>query len=97
VPEIEEKGMKYRNAGEILPEELLSELQKYAEGELVYVPGRRKGKAGWGTRNGSRERYALRNTQIARSYRKGASMEEIARQHFLSTDSVRKIIREYAD
>ncbi len=89
--------MKYRNAGEILPGELLAELQKYAEGELIYVPGRRKGKAGWGTLNGSRERYALRNMQIAHSYRKGASMEEIARQYFLSKDSVRKIVREFAD
>lgn len=89
--------MRYRNAGEILPAELLSELQKYAEGELVYVPGRRKRKAGWGTRNGSRELYALRNRQIARSYGKGESVEEIARRHFLSKDSVRKIIREYAE
>jgi Mor family transcriptional regulator len=56
-----------------------------------------KCKAGWGTVNGSRERYALRNMQMVRSYKSGASIEEISRQFFLSKDSIRKIIREYAE
>jgi Mor family transcriptional regulator len=86
--------MKYRNAGEILPGELLAELQKYAQGELIYVPGRRAGKAGWGTVNGSRERYALRNLQMARSFRDGASIKELSERFFLSKDSVRKIVRD---
>lgn len=84
--------MKYRNAGKLLPVQLLTELQKYAEGELIYVPGRKR-KAGWGTLNGSRARYAERNTRMARSFRDGASIEEISRDYFLSTDSVRKILR----
>lgn len=34
--------MKYVNAAEILPDKLLKELQKYIEGEVLYVPkGRR--------------------------------------------------------
>jgi Mor family transcriptional regulator len=89
--------MKYRNAGDILPEELLSELQKYAGGELVYVPGKSRRKTGWGTMNGSRERYALRNTQMASAFSNGASIEEIALRFFLSTDSVRKIVKEYSE
>jgi hypothetical protein len=93
---IKEMGMKYRNAGEILPEELLAELQKFAGGELVYVPGKRKCKAGWGTVNGSRERYAQRNGQMARDYYNGASIEEIALQFFLSKDSIRKIVKGYS-
>ena len=38
--------MKYRNASEILPDSLLRELQKYASGELLYIPadsGRKNG------------------------------------------------------
>jgi Mor family transcriptional regulator len=97
VPENEEMEMKYRNAGEILPEELVKELQKYAEGELIYVPGKQKRKAGWGTVNGSREQYALRNMQMARSYKSGASIEDISRQFFLSKDSIRKIVRGYQE
>jgi Mor family transcriptional regulator len=85
--------MKYRNARDVLPEELLAELQKYAEGELIYIPGRLQQKAGWGTRNGSRERYTLRNMQMIGSYLKGESVESLSRQYYLSKDSVKKIIK----
>ena len=85
--------MKYRNAGEFLPQELLAELQKFAEGELIYVPNRPQRKAGWGTRNGSRERYALRNMQMVHHYQRGESIDELSRKFFLSRDSVKKIIR----
>lgn len=85
--------MKYRNAKAVLPKELLAELQKYAEGELIYVPGRKPRKAGWGTLNGSRESYMLRNMQIVRHYQGGASIEELSGRFYLSKDSVKKIIK----
>jgi Mor family transcriptional regulator len=69
----------------------------YAGGELVYVPEKDRRKAGWGTMNGSRERYALRNTQMARDFINGASIEEIALKFFLSKDSVRKIVKESSE
>lgn len=84
--------MKYKNAKAILPQELLAELQNYAEGELIYIPNRQQ-KAGWGTVNGSRERYTLRNMQIIHYYKNGAGIEEICRQFFLSKDSIKKIIK----
>jgi Mor family transcriptional regulator len=89
--------MKYRNAKAVLPKELLAELQKYAEGELIYIPGRRLQKAGWGTLNGSRESYALRNNQIMRHFRSGASVTELSERFFLSKDSVKKIIKAQPD
>lgn len=85
--------MKYRNAGEFLPHELLAELQQHAEGELIYVPNRGQNKARWGTRNGSRERYTLRNLQMVHHYKQGDSIEELSRKFFLSQDSIKKIIR----
>lgn len=85
--------MKYRNAKAVLPKELLAELQKYAEGELIYIPGRKQRKAGWGTLNGSRESYALRNMQILSHFQNGESVEELSERFFLSKDSVKKIIR----
>lgn len=38
--------MKYENAGEVLPEELLKEIQKYAAGKLLYIPKGEEKKAG---------------------------------------------------
>jgi len=38
--------MKYENAGEVLPEELLKEIQKYAAGKLLIYRRVRRKKAG---------------------------------------------------
>ena len=32
--------MKYVNAMEILPKELISEIQKYVEGNIIYIPNK---------------------------------------------------------
>lgn len=45
--------MKYINAAEILPENLLKELQAYADGELLYIP-KISTKREWGAASGSR-------------------------------------------
>lgn len=33
-----EFDLKYRNATDIFPDELLAEIQKYSSGELIYIP-----------------------------------------------------------
>ena len=45
---------KYLRASDILPEELLREIQRYIEGETLYIPKRANSRAHWGERNGSR-------------------------------------------
>jgi Mor family transcriptional regulator len=87
--------MKYRNAEAVLPEALLAELKKYCAGELIYVPSG-ESKAAWGEVNGSRARYNARNRQIAQRYRDGALVHELAKQFYLSTDSIRKIVKQCA-
>ena len=87
--------MKYRNAEAVLPEALLAELQKYCSGELIYVPSGET-KAAWGEVNGSRAGYAARNRQIAQRYRDGMAVHELAKQFYLSADSIRKIVKQSA-
>ena len=48
--------MKYLNAAGILPEHLLKELQKYVDGEILYIP-KASSKKEWGAVNGSRAFY----------------------------------------
>ena len=43
--------MKYLNAAEVLPEQLLKELQMYVDGEILYIP-KTSSKKGWGAVNG---------------------------------------------
>jgi hypothetical protein len=69
-------GLKYINAKTILPESLLKELQRYIQGEILYVPGC-EARAGWGEANGTRHKYALRNKEY-RALCEGCSIDEIA-------------------
>ena len=83
--------MKYINAAEILPEQLLKELQRYADGDVLYIPKASK-KREWGTSSGSRTFYAERNKEIQRLYKEGHSMEALVKQYGLAYSTIKKII-----
>ena len=83
--------MKYMNAAEVLPEELVKQIQTYIDGELLYIPKASK-KLGWGTASGSRLYYKERNEEIQTLYKKGYSMEELAKKYNLAYSTIKKII-----
>ena len=83
--------MKYINAAEILPEQLLKELQIYADGEILYIP-KTSSKKEWGASNGSRVFYQERNKEIQRLFRSGYSVDTLAKQYGLANSTIKKII-----
>ena len=84
--------MKYRNASEILPDDLLKELQKYAPGEILYVPSD-KGRKKWGADTGARKFYEQRNEEIRHKYfNLKTSIDALSDEYNLSDETVRKII-----
>lgn len=83
--------MKYKNAAEILPPGLLRDVQRYIEGELLYIP-RSDAKQEWGAVSGSKKFYLERNSQIRELFRSGRSVEELARKFGLSGSTIKKII-----
>ena len=84
--------MRYLNASEILPDELLREIQKYTQGETLYIPKENERKK-WGENSGSRSYYIERNSKFLEKYREnGCSMQELADEFNLSVESIRKII-----
>ena len=83
--------MCYKNGKDILPEELLKELQKYIQGETIYIPKTEDRKA-WGENNGTRIAIRERNLEIYKLYKKGKKVMEISEIYSLSDDSIRKII-----
>jgi hypothetical protein len=84
--------MKYRNASEILPDDLLKELQKYAPGEILYVPSDKSRKK-WGTDTGARQFYAQRNEEIRRKYfHDKATADALSEEYCLSDDTIRSIL-----
>jgi len=81
----------YKNGKDILPEELLKELQKYIQGETIYIPKTEVRKA-WGENNGTRTAIKERNLEIYKLYKKGIKIMEISDIFNLSDDSIRKIV-----
>lgn len=83
--------MKYENAKDILPAKLLAEVQKYAEGKLIYIPKNEKPK-GWGEASGYRDKLNKRNSMICRRYSAGQSIMEIAEEFYLSPETIKKLV-----
>lgn len=83
--------MKYLNATDILPKELLEQLQQLAGGSLVYVPTPQMPKV-WGNKSGARAYYDARNAQIRQSHRRGETIAALASQHNLSRETIKKIL-----
>ena len=83
--------MAYQSAKNILPAKLLKEVQKYIDGDLVYIPSK-SDKVGWGIRSGARQKYAERNREIRSRHRDGVSIRELADSYYLSADSIKKIV-----
>ena len=83
--------MKYKKASDILPDELLREVQQFVEGETLYIPKGKKRKK-WGENSGGRRFYKERNEEIRNKYFHKVSTEELAEEYGLSYETVRKIV-----
>ena len=84
--------MRYIRADEILPPELLEAVQKYIEGQLIYIPIKEKQE--WGSVTASRKYYCERNREIFLEWKAGASTEELSLRFSLSEKSVQRILRQ---
>lgn len=84
--------MRYVNAHEVLPKELLMEIQRYVQGDLIYIPKSEKKRVQWGVRSGERQRLQQRNDQIKELFRKGQTLSELAEQYHLSIETIKKIV-----
>lgn len=84
--------MKYRNADEILPKELLAQIQTYYDGGLVYIPKLDKARKKWGEQSGSRQLLIRRNQEIQRRFSNGEPIEYLAERFYLSPSSIKKIV-----
>lgn len=86
-------GLMYRNATDILPRNLIEQIQKYVHGQEIYIPKRTQTRLGWGEGNGTRLQLDRRNRAIVFRYMQGESIESLMDEYHLSYDSIRKIVR----
>lgn len=84
--------MKPIKAKSIFPEELLKEIQKHVQGELVYIPKVEGNRKKWGEKSGYKESLSHRNDGIRRKFRDGTTINELMEIYFLSYDTIKKIV-----
>lgn len=84
--------MKYINANKVLPEKLIMEIQKYVQGETLYIPKRETEYQKWGTLSGGRQLLDHRNAAIRTSFINGSSIQQLAKEYYLSSETIKKIV-----
>ncbi len=83
--------MNYENAADILPEDLLKRVQKFAAGKLIYVPETTE-KRPWGETSGYKQYLTERNQVIKEKFISGSTIENLADEYNLSVESIKKIV-----
>lgn len=87
--------MSYVNADEVLPESLVNEIQKYVDGQVIYIPRKNENSLSWGEKNGTRDKMAKRNQTIVSRFYSGETVSRLSEEYFLSEKRIQGIIREY--
>lgn len=86
--------MKYINALNAFPDELLVEIRKYIPEGFLYIPGIDKRKE-WGSISGQKSELAIRNRLIYKEFQDGKTVVEISKKHYLSESSIYRIIKNF--
>ncbi|APB78412.1 MULTISPECIES: CD3324 family protein [Paenibacillus] len=84
--------MRYTNATKILPKKLIMEIQKYVQGETLYIPKPKTEYMNWGSLSGGRRLLEQRNAAIRNAFQNSSSIEQLAKEFFLSTETIKKIV-----
>lgn len=81
--------MGYINANDILPMELINEIQKYVQGVNLYIP-----KVPEKKKSDSSYKYELyeRNKKIYELFQSGNKVSELAKIYYLSDKSIYRIL-----
>ena len=84
--------MKYIKARSVFPQALLDEIQKYVQGDLVYIPKPPGSYKKWGADTDTKAATAQRNEEILRAFSAGFSVSELAGVYYLSEETIKKIV-----
>jgi len=83
--------MGYISAEDVLPKELIENIQQYISGKSIYIPC--KEKKIWGSETKTRQFYINRNLEICMKHKNGDTVKGLADEYSLSVKSIQRIIR----
>ncbi|MDO5517719.1 MAG: CD3324 family protein [Clostridium sp.] len=84
--------MSYVKAVDVLPDEILSIIQNYVDGEYIYIPRKENNKKSWGENTNSKKEIHMRNSKIYEDYKSGMKVKDLAEKYFLSDKSIQRIV-----
>ena len=84
--------MGYTNATEVLPKTVLETVQKYVDGQCVYIPRRDDRRKAGGERTQTRANIKARNREIHARHARGMGVRELAEQFYLSPKTIARIL-----
>ena len=90
---IKEAAVSYIKAEEILPEELIRQIQEYADGVYIYIPRKPGTRRKWGLKTDYKAELTARNEHIRSDYAAGANIQTLSRRYHLSEKSIRRILQ----
>ena len=85
--------MSYIKAEEILPEELVRQIQEYVDGVYIYIPRKPGTRHAWGQKTDYRAELMVRNERIRNDYASGESVTALSHKYHLSEKSIRRILQ----
>ena len=63
--------MGCQNPIDLLPKELLEQIQKYVDGKTIYIPKKSENRKHWGDNTDTKQLLASRNCRICSDYQSG--------------------------
>ena len=85
--------MSYIKAEEILPEDLIRQIQEYADGVYIYIPRKPGTRRPWGQGTPYKAELNARNDRIRNDFASGESVVLLSRRYHLSEKSIRRILQ----
>ena len=85
--------MGYRRVEEILPMEIIELIQRYVDGENIYIPRKENQRKEWGNKTLIRQELEDRNIQIFTDFQNGYKVQDLSIKYFLSEKSIQRILR----
>lgn len=86
--------MGYTRAEQVLPLEIVEQIQKYVDGENIYIPKKEGNRQEWGKGTQIRKELNARNEEIYLNFIGGQSISRLAEKYYLSEKSIQRILRE---
>ena len=86
--------MDYQNSANLLPKELIEQIQKYVDGKVIYIPKKQINKKHWCENTDTKQVLASRNCQICLDRQNGMTIKQLSDKYFLTEKSIQRILRQ---